>query len=116
MNLAQGNTRAMPDGFLHIQNFTVTKAAGIAAVVWTHAFTDEQREVVESVLRGLAENDPMKVHFKHGVWRFRKGFLQVNFEWAVFKVAQVLRVNPAKDLYDRVLTRDRQVNGEWSPT
>ena len=110
MNLAQGNTRSAPDGFLHVQNFTVTKAAGVAAIVWTHAFTDEQREIVEDILRGLAENDPLKVHFKHGVWRFRKGFLQVNFEWAVFKVAQALRLDPAQYLYQLVLKRDRAIN------
>ncbi|QJD54663.1 hypothetical protein PssvBMR2_gp20 [Pseudomonas phage MR2] len=110
MNRAQGNTRALPDGFLHVQNFTVTKQAGIAAIVWTHAFTLEQREIVEDILRGLAEGDERRCHYKHGCWRFSKPFLKVNFEWAVFKVAQALRLDPAQTLYQLVLQRDRAIN------
>ncbi len=110
MRRAQGNTRSRPDGFLHVQNFTVTKAAGIAAAVWVHAFDDHQKALVEGVLLELAEKRPEKCHVKHGTVRFHKGFLQVNFEWAVFKVAQSIRVNPAKIIYDQVLLRDRQIN------
>lgn len=111
MNRAQGGTRALPDGFLHIQNFTVTKAAGIAAAVWVHVMDDHQRELVQGVLIELACSNPLQVHhFKHDQWRFRKAFLQVNFEWAVFKVCQAIRINPAKDLYDLVLVRDRLIN------
>jgi hypothetical protein len=110
MKRAQGNTRSKPDGFLHVQNFTVTKASGIAAAVWVHVFDDHQRALVEGVLLECAEKDPRKFHVKHDTVRFHKGFLQVNFEWAVFKVCQAIRINPAKVLYDQVLVRDRLIN------
>lgn len=110
MKRAQGNTRSKPDGFLHIQNFTVTKAAGIAAAVWVHVFDDHQKALVEGILVELAEGNPLKMHVKHDTVRFRKAFLQVNFEYAVFKLCQAIRSNPAKDLYDRVLVRDRLIN------
>lgn len=112
MNRAQGNTRQAPDGFLHIQNFTVTKHAGIAAVVWSHAFDDHQKGIVESLLIELACSNPVGDvhHFKHGAWRFRKEFLKVNFEWAVFKLAQAIKLDPASMLYQAVLRRDRAIN------
>lgn len=110
MRRAQGNTRSKPDGFLHVQNFTVTKAAGIAAAVWVHTFDDHQRRLVEGVLLELAEKRIEKVHVKHETLRFSKAFLMVNFEWAVFKVAQTIRLNPAKIIYDQVLVRGRLIN------
>ncbi|WYW00651.1 hypothetical protein Vasula_00014 [Pseudomonas phage vB_PpuP-Vasula] len=111
MNRAQGNTRSKPDGFLHIQNFTVTKAAGIAASVWVHVMDDHQRRLVEGILIELAVHNGRPVHhFKHDVWRFDKRFLQVNFEWAVFKVCQAIHLEPASALYQLVLRKDRQIN------
>ncbi|ADV35674.1 conserved hypothetical protein [Pseudomonas phage phiIBB-PF7A] len=111
MNRAQGNTRSKPDGFLHIQNFTVTKHAGIAGAVWVHVFDDHQRGLVEGILIELAvENGRGVHHFKHNCWRFKKEFLQVNFEWAVFKLAQAVRMDPAQVLYQHVLRRDRLIN------
>lgn len=110
MKRAQGNTRSKPDGFLHVQNFTVTKAAGIAAAVWVHAFDEHQRGLVEGILIELAVQDVRKVHHKHGTVRFRKEFLQVNFEWAVFKLCQAIRLDPAQAIYQEVLRRDRMIN------
>lgn len=112
MKRAQGNTRSLPDGFLHVQNFTVTKAAGIAAAVWVHAFDDHQRRLVEGVLIELAQSDINKVHVKHATVRFNKAFLTVNFEWAVFKVCQAIRLEPASALYIAVAKRDRLINGD----
>lgn len=110
MNRAQGNTRSKPDGFLHVQNFTVTKAAGIAAAVWVHVFDDDQRALVEGILVKLAEGKTEKVHRKHDTVRFRKEFLQVNFEYAVFKLCQAIRLDPASYIYQEVLRKDRQIN------
>jgi len=110
MRRAQGNTRSKPDGFLHVQNFTVTKASGIAAAVWVHVFDEHQRQLVEGILTELAEGNPLKVHVKHDCVRFRKGFLQVNFEYAVFKLCQAIRIDPAQLLYQLVLKRDRMIN------
>lgn len=110
MRRAQGNTRSKPDGFLHVQNFTVTKAAGIAAAVWVHALDEHQRGLVEGILMELARDNPLKVHVKHGTIRFRKEFLQVNFEWAVFKLCRAICLDPAQVVYQEVLRRDRLIN------
>lgn len=112
MNRAQGNTRSKPDGFLHIQNFTVTKHAGIAGAVWVHVFDDHQRGLVEGILIELAIRNGIldTHHFKHNCWRFRKEFLRANFEWAVFKVCQAIRLDPAQIIYQEVLRRDRLIN------
>ncbi|QJD54608.1 hypothetical protein PssvBMR1_gp15 [Pseudomonas phage MR1] len=94
MNYAQGKPRRLPDGFLHIQNFTVTKHSGMAGVVYTHVMSVAQREIVESLLIERAitfENIDgiTRHHFKHGVWRFRKDFLKENFREVVHATTKV---------------------------
>lgn len=94
MNLAQGNTRAMPDGFLHIQNFTVTKHSGMAGVVYTHILDDHQRELVQGLLieRAISFGNldgQEHHHFKHGCWRFRKEFLKGNFREVVHAATKI---------------------------
>ena len=96
MNRAQGNTRSLPDGFLHIQNFTVTKAAGMAAVVYTHLLGEEQRGQVELLLVDRARyqgayDGETYVHHKHGVFRFRKDFLKENFQKVVHATTKITR-------------------------
>lgn len=102
MNYAQGNTRSLPDGFLHIQNFTVTKAAGMAAVVYTHILDENQRTAVEWLLISKAETVeaeaesigvPCQVyHVKHGTVRFAKKFLIENFREAVHTQTRFTRL------------------------
>jgi hypothetical protein len=94
MNLAQGNTRSMPDGFLHIQNFTVTKHAGMAGVVYIHILDAHQKGLVEGLLieRAISHGNHKGVenhHFKHGCWRFRKEFLKENFREVVHAMTKV---------------------------
>uniref|UniRef100_A0AAU6W2X3 Uncharacterized protein n=1 Tax=Pseudomonas phage Lepni01 TaxID=3138536 RepID=A0AAU6W2X3_9VIRU len=94
MNLAQGNTRSMPDGFLHIQNFTVTKHSGMAGVVYIHILDNHQKSLVEGLLieRAIVVGDLLKTechHFKHGVWRFHKEFLKCHFREVVHAMTKV---------------------------
>lgn len=98
MNRAQGNTRQKPDGFLHIQNFTVTKASNIEGVVW-QLMSKEQKELVELVLIERTQTcDAVKYlgqtahHFKHGNWRFSRRFLEGNFRIAVRRVLEACNV------------------------
>lgn len=104
MILAQGGSRSMPDGFLHIQNFTVTKASGTAGIVWK-LLDDHQKGVVESILieRACAleesagpEWSNAAHHFKHNVWRFRKSFLKSNFSLVVVETCRICKIDPAK--------------------
>ncbi len=102
MNYAQGNTRSKPDGCLHVQNVTVTKAAGMAAVVYTHILDENQRTAVEWLLLSKAEAQeamaesvgvPVSLyHVKHGTVRFAKGFLIENFREAVHTQTRFTRL------------------------
>ncbi|ALO79978.1 hypothetical protein AU161_gp18 [Pseudomonas phage PPPL-1] len=112
MNRAQGNTRSMPDGFLHIQNFTVTKAAGMAAVVYTHLLTDEGRDVVQNLLMERARvieerEDIFLFHEKHGTYRFRKDFLKENFREVVHATTKITR-QPVIENFKEFLIRERE--------
>ena len=96
MNLAQGNTRSMPDGYLHIQNFTVTKHAGMAGVVYIHILDAHQKGLVEGLLieRAVSLTEAKGGeyhHFKHGVWRFNKQFLKHNFREVVHATTKIMQ-------------------------
>jgi hypothetical protein len=109
MNLAQGNTRSMPDGFLHIQNFTVTKHAGMAGVVYIHILDAHQRMLVEGLLieRAIAFSNLDGVenhHFKHGCWRFRKGFLKDNFREVVHAMTKATWIPVIENFKGKLFT------------
>lgn len=118
MNRAQGGTRSLPDGFLHIQNFTVTKASGMAGCVYVHVMTDNERTAVEAVLvsraEALQEISGVEVcHFKHGVWRFRKSFLKENFVKVVHTTTR-LTVSPIIERFKQKLFAEREATfGGW---
>lgn len=115
MNRAQGNTRSNPDGFLHIQNFTVTKASGIAGAVWAYLLTQNQREIVELLLveraksrenhKGLPEG--ALVHWHHATFRFRKDFLKDHFAVAVHEATKVMHV-PVVEVFKAKLFTERE--------
>ncbi len=112
MNLAQGNTRSMPDGFLHIQNFTVTKHAGMAGVVYIHILDAHQRQLVEGLLieRAIvtAELEGKELHhFKHGCWRFSKEFLKNNFREVVHAMTKVTLI-PVIETFKQTLFTERE--------
>ncbi|MGV8919563.1 MAG: hypothetical protein ACOH2R_17480 [Pseudomonas sp.] len=118
MNYAQGNTRSKPDGFLHIQNFTVTKAAGMAAVVYTHILDDCHKDAVMNLLVAKAievEKEQIanltfrECLFKaqHGTVRFNKQFLIENFREAVHTVTRFTRV-PVIETFKGCLIAERE--------
>jgi hypothetical protein len=118
MNRAQGNTRRAPDGFLHIQNFTVTKHAGMAGVVYTHILDAHQRSLVEGLLIEKACSDTCHQwnkgniidpihHFKHDVWRFRKDWLKENFREVVHAATKVMK-NPVIETFKEKLFAERE--------
>jgi hypothetical protein len=111
MNLAQGNTRSAPDGFLHVQNFTVTKHAGMAGVVFIHILDDHQKSLVEGLLieRAITVSEldgEDRHHFKHGVWRFRKDFLRNNFKEVVHATTKIMK-NPVIETFKGKLFTER---------
>lgn len=112
MNLAQGNTRSLPDGFLHVQNFTVTKHAGMAGVVYIHILDDHQKGLVEGLLieRAITVSEldgEERHHFKHGVWRFRKDFLRNNFKEVVHATTKIMQ-NPVIETFKGKLFAERE--------
>ena len=118
MNRAQGNTRSGPDGFLHIQNFTVTKASGMAGCVYVHVMTPNEQTAVEALLVSKAEvltelTGVELCHFKHGVWRFKKTFLKENFAKAVHTTTR-LTTSPVIERFKSKLFAEREaIFGAW---
>lgn len=103
MNYKQGGSRSMPDGFVHIQNFTVTGASGVAGPVW-RLMSRDQKKIVEAILieRAIALEESAgpewthaSHHFKHGQWRFRKAFLKSHFSLVVVEALRLCKVDPA---------------------
>lgn len=112
MKHKQGGTRSLPDGFLHIQNFTVTKASGMAGCVYVHIMTENERTAVEAILvsraEALQEISGIEVcHFKHGVWRFKKSFLKENFVKVVHSTTR-LTVSPVIERFKAKLFAERE--------
>lgn len=116
MKRAQGGFRSMPDGFLHVQNFTVTKASGMAGCVYVHVLDDHQRHIVESILieRAVACEEAAGPewanaahHFKHGQWRFRKAFLKNHFKQAVHEATKAMHT-PVLRVFEQKLFAERE--------
>ncbi|WYW04219.1 hypothetical protein Kallioja_00021 [Pseudomonas phage vB_PpuP-Kallioja] len=104
MNLAQGVARKLPDGLLHIQNFTVTKHSGMAGFLYAKVMTKAQQEIVElALIQQLTKNGycnyPSHQNVStwseaHGCHRFPKGFLKARFKPTVFAVFKALNRCP----------------------
>lgn len=118
MKRAQGGTRSLPDGFLHIQNFTVTKASGMAGCVYVHILDDHQRHVVESILiehacareeRAARNGNEFLClhHFKHGHWRFDKRFLNDAFKSAIHTATKAMHT-PVIEVFESKLFAERE--------
>lgn len=112
MNRAQGNTRSLPDGFLHIQNFTVTKHSGMAGVVYTHILDDNQRELVQALLmeraRVIEDTDGnLLFHVKHGTVRFQKAFLKAHFREVVHAFTKITQ-QPVIETFKGMLIHERE--------
>lgn len=89
--IKQGGSRSLPDGFLHLNNYSHSLRSGMAGVMFERVFTPQQRETVCELLRELATEEMARsvdfkqlFHFKHGVYRFEKDFLDQNFKGMVY--------------------------------
>lgn len=119
MNRAQGNTRSSPDGFLHIQNFTVTKASGIEGAIWAYLMDPDQRLQVEQLLWGLGialeqaagvEHTGAAVRDdKHDCHRFRKAFLKNHFKAAVHEVLTETHMSPLEVFAEKLIKARTEV-------
>jgi hypothetical protein len=98
MKLAQGNGRAKPDGYLHLNNYSHVRQSGFAGVLYERLMTVKQQELVELTLLELATNSPNAAHFKHDVWRFNKRFLNENFKSVVYSVFRSIRKSAAQEV------------------
>lgn len=117
MNRAQGGTRSLPDGFLHIQNFTVTKASGMAGCVWAYVLDEHQKATVESILveRALALEAAAGREWtgaavrddKHGCYRFGKPFLKEHFQLAVHEATKLMHT-PVIEVFKSKLFAERE--------
>jgi hypothetical protein len=100
MRMAQGNTRAKPDGFLHLWNFAATKKAGMAGALFNYVLTERQCDIVEAALIELSEKglqQPAAIfNDLHDTWRFRKEFLEANFKPVLYGTFKLIRKNAAE--------------------
>ncbi|MGM2755101.1 hypothetical protein ACS2QP_27515, partial [Bacillus cereus group sp. Bce019] len=62
MRHAQGKPRALPDGYLHLQNYSVTKASGMAGALFNYVMTERHKEIVEAALLELSNKQDLKVN------------------------------------------------------
>ena len=114
---AQGNTRKMPDGLLHLQNFTVTKDGGIAGFLFAKVMTKAQRDIVElCLIQKLTKNGycGYPTHQNVSTWneahqchRFPKGFLKAQFHKTVYAVYQALGKCPRSE-FNAALYAEKQ--------
>ena len=103
MRIAQGGFRKKPDGYLHLNNFSHTRASGLAGVLYERVFTERQQEIVEKALIEIAapralNGEPCgeQVIFKHDCYRFRKEFLQEHFKGVVYGTVRLMRKSAAQ--------------------
>lgn len=118
MNRAQGNTRQRPDGFLHIQNFTVTKASGMAGCVYVHMLTKVEQMAVERLLIAKALVMEEKLgrevcHFKHDVWRFDKRFLKEAFAKTVHTSTRITQSPVVERFKSKLFAEREEIFGSW---
>ncbi|WYW00468.1 hypothetical protein Roomu1_00017 [Pseudomonas phage vB_PpuP-Roomu-1] len=116
MKRAQGGHRSKPDGFLHIQNFTVTKASGMAGAIYAYVLDEHQQHAVECLLveRAIALEEAAGPewagaahHFKHGQWRFRKAFLKENFKYVLHDATRVM-ATPVMIRFEQKVVAERE--------
>lgn len=116
MNRAQGVPRRLPDGLLHLQNFTVTKDSGMAGFLFAKVMTKAQQDIVElCLIQKLTKNGycgyPTHKNVStwneaHGCHRFPKGFLKAQFKPTVYAVFNALGKSPA-DLTASMVRREQ---------
>lgn len=109
---AQGVPRRMPDGLLHLQNFTVTKHSGMAGFLFAKVMTKAQQDIVElCLIQKLTKNgycgypshkNVSTWNEEHGCHRFPKGFLQTQFKPTVYAVYKALGKSPTAEMTSRV--------------
>lgn len=118
---AQGVPRRLPDGLLHIQNFTVTKDGGIAGFLFAKVMTKAQQDIVElCLIQKLTKNGycgyPTHKNVPtwneaHGCHRFPKGFLRAQFHKTVYSVYEALGKDPLSEFSGALYAekRDRKI-------
>lgn len=104
---AQGVPRRLPDGLLHLQNFTVTKHSGMAGFLFAKVMTKAQQDIVElCLIQKLTKNgycgypphqNVPTWNEAHGCHRFPKGFLKAQFKQTVYAVFSALGKSPVDE-------------------
>ena len=109
---AQGVPRRLPDGLLHLQNFTVTKHSGMSGFLFAKVMTKAQQEIVElCLIQKLTKNgycgypphhNVSTWNEAHGCHRFPKGFLKAQFKKTVYAVYYALGKNAVDEMSSMV--------------
>lgn len=96
--IKQGGSRSLPDGYLHLNNFAHSLRSGMAGALYERMMTKKQQRTVDELMLELATQEMARqaefkqlFHFKHGVYRFDKDFLDANFKALVYGYLRLIR-------------------------
>lgn len=112
MQIKQGGFRSMPDGYLHLNNYSHSSKSGLAGSLFERVMTQRQRKLVINCLLEIAEKQPPEdntVMFKHDVYRFRKEFLQEHFQAVVYGAYRFIYKLPSSEIATAVVREQMSV-------
>lgn len=104
MQIKQGGFRKLPDGYLHLNNYSHSAKSGLAGSLYERVMNDRQRKLVLNCLLEIAEKeqpkDTSKViwMFKHDTYRFDKEFLHEHFKAVVYGCYKFIYKMPASEI------------------
>lgn len=110
MRYAQGKPRKMPDGFLHLNNFSHIRASGLAGFLYERLMTTEQQRIVLNALVERAGDAHGAYKFEHDAWRFSKEFLLEHFKKVVYGTYWLVRKSAAQEV-SVAITREMNACG-----
>lgn len=99
MRIKQGGYRSMPDGFLHLNNFSHSVKSGIAGSIYERVLTSDQQKAFQRLMFELAiklqnERGETLVHEKHDTYRYKKEFLMESFKTMLYGYLKLVRKQP----------------------
>lgn len=126
-SLKQGGTRQLPDGYLHLNNFSHSVKSGMAGVIFERVLTAPQQSTFEEILMHLAGSIadqaklPITMYFKKtskGVVRFNKKFLIAHFKRTFYGYMNLVRKQGASLLAVAATNEllDLYADGQGIPT
>ena len=117
MQIKQGGTRSLPDGYLHLNNYSHSTKSGLAGSLYERVMTDRQRKLVVNCLLEIADKETKAQKydvdiymFKHDTYRFHKEFLNEHFKPVVYGCYKFIHKSPASEISMSVVKEQVQLD------